>query len=173
MNGFNPDTYISVNERVQSFWNEYRDTGRIETEVTHLDGPDVKNRMVVMQARVFVNDRLMAVGHAKEREGLFGANKTAFIENCETSAVGRALANFGMMIEKSIASREEMQSVKDGMDEMADLLTKIKQFALESGDDDIQNHVKKHWSELRNSDVLTVHTFYIDLLSRAEPEVED
>nr|HQU93734.1 hypothetical protein [Pyrinomonadaceae bacterium] len=51
-------------------------------------------------------------GHAFEIRGQGYVNTTSFIENGETSAVGRALANLGFKIENGIASREEMQKVE-------------------------------------------------------------
>ena len=53
-----------------------------------------------------------ATGHAFEIRGQGYVNTTSFIENGETSAVGRALANLGFKIENGIASREEMQKVE-------------------------------------------------------------
>ena len=52
-----------------------------------------------------------ATGHAFEIRGQGYVNNTSYIENGETSAIGRALANLGFAIENGIASREEMQKV--------------------------------------------------------------
>ena len=57
-------------------------------------------------------DTRPATGHAYEKEGSSFINKTSYIENCETSAVGRALAMLGFEIKKSIASREEVENAK-------------------------------------------------------------
>src|SRR5690606_34698151 len=53
-----------------------------------------------------------ATGHAFEIKAQGYINPTSFIENCETSAVGRALANLGFRIDNGIASLEEMQKVE-------------------------------------------------------------
>ena len=54
--------------------------------------------------------RLLGTGTAYEKEGSSNINKTSYIENCETSAVGRALAMCGLGIDLSVASFEEVQN---------------------------------------------------------------
>ena len=54
------------------------------------------------------NGDVLATGHAFEREGSTFINKTSHIENCETSAWGRCLGNFGIGIEAAVASYEEV-----------------------------------------------------------------
>ena len=53
-----------------------------------------------------------ATGFAYEKEGSSFINKTSFIENCETSATGRAIANLGLSVRKSVASRDEVENAK-------------------------------------------------------------
>lgn len=55
-------------------------------------------------------DRILATGMAYEKEGSTFINKTSYIENCETSSVGRALGMLGIGIDTSIASAEEVQN---------------------------------------------------------------
>jgi hypothetical protein len=50
-----------------------------------------------------------ATGHAFEVRGESYVNKTSYIENCETGAVGRALALLGFEVKRGIASREELE----------------------------------------------------------------
>lgn len=101
--------YVEVNVRIEKFWAENPE-GRIDTEIISLaDG------MAVMKASVYknINDaKPSAVGHAYEKEGNGFINKTSYIENCETSAVGRALAIMGYEIKKSIASYEEVANAQ-------------------------------------------------------------
>ena len=52
--------------------------------------------------------RVIATGHAHEERSASNINKTSFVENCETSAVGRALAMLGIGIDTSIASANEV-----------------------------------------------------------------
>ena len=54
--------------------------------------------------------KLLGSGHAYEKEGSTFINRTSYIENCETSAVGRALGMCGFGIDTSIASSEEVQN---------------------------------------------------------------
>lgn len=169
---FDLDNYIPVNSRIEKFYAD-NPGGRILTDMVHLDGPDIKGRMVVIKASIYLGDLLVATGYAKEREGSYGANKTAFIENCETSAVGRALALFGMEVDKSIASREEMRNVKANEAEIADLLGRIKTLAFESQDTEVQAKVKADWHSLKEkSSVFDLREYYVALCVELEVDVE-
>lgn len=99
--------YIEVNERIKAFW-EIFENGRIETEIE-----DIENGMVIIKASVYENkdDQYpRATGYAYEKDGSTFINKTSFIENCETSAVGRALGNAGIGIDTSVASADEVKN---------------------------------------------------------------
>lgn len=96
--------YVEVNQRVLAF-RELYPNGTIDTElISNTDG------VCVMKARVFDGEKLLASGLAYEKESSSFINKTSFIENCETSAVGRALGFLGIGIGTSIASAEEVQN---------------------------------------------------------------
>lgn len=83
-------TYMTVAERVNDFRNKYGDDYGIITEIIQ-DG-----EVVQMLARIENADqRTIATGFAEERRGSTQINKTSALENCETSAIGRALANLG------------------------------------------------------------------------------
>ena len=96
--------YAEVNQRILAFWSLFPE-GRIECEILS----DTGNR-VDMQARTYrtQNDEKPAtVAHAFEIKG--GAiNSTSYIENCETSAVGRALGLLGIGANTAVASAEEV-----------------------------------------------------------------
>ena len=96
--------YVEVNTRIMKFYEKYPE-GRILTEIL-----DWKDGVVVMKATVYrdSSDIIAATGHAYEKEGSSFINKTSALENCETSACGRALAMLGFEIKKSIASKEEV-----------------------------------------------------------------
>lgn len=99
--------YVEVNERLKAFWQLYPD-GRIVTNILKIE-----NNICVIQAAVFENkndNNPRATGIAYEKEGSTFINKTSYIENCETSAVGRALGNAGIGIDTSVASAEEVQN---------------------------------------------------------------
>lgn len=101
--------YVEVNVRVERFYEKYPN-GRIITEIISWE-----NGIVVMKASVYrdMADQVpSATGHAYEKEGSTFINKTSALENCETSAVGRALAMLGFEIKKSIASKEEVENAK-------------------------------------------------------------
>lgn len=151
---FDLDNYVPVHERVQDFWREHKEDGRIETEMIHLDNAEVKNRMVAVRALVYVGDRLVATGLAKEREGFKGANMTAFLENCETSAVGRALANYGVHVDRGMASREEMSAVMEITKEHDNMLSAIKSVDPEKLDEDMKALIKKRWNDCKKDPVV-------------------
>lgn len=95
--------YVQVNERVKGF-RELCPNGRIETEIV-----DLSNGVVTMKAYVSDdNGKLLATGYAQEKETSSYINKTSFIENCETSAIGRALGWVGIGVDGSMASAEEV-----------------------------------------------------------------
>ena len=101
--------YVEVNVRVERFYEKFPN-GRITTQLLSWE-----NSVVVMKAEVYrdLNDAVpSATGHAYEKEGSSFINKTSALENCETSAVGRALALLGFEIKKSIASKEEVENAK-------------------------------------------------------------
>ena len=61
---------------------------------------------------MIVEGNVRATGYAYEKEGSTFINKTSYIENCETSAIGRALGIFGIGIDGSVASAEEVRNAK-------------------------------------------------------------
>ena len=93
--------YANVAERVKGFWALY-EHGRIVTEIIEHDGASVTFR-----ALVYDGDALIATGTAREVKSSVGVNSTSFIENAETSAVGRALG-FAGIGDVNIASAEEV-----------------------------------------------------------------
>ena len=110
---FNLDNYETVEDRLKKFWKENPDA-RINTEIAHIteDGT-----CVTIRAEVFKNEqdaRPVATGIAQETKGQGGfANADAWMENCETSAIGRALANWKYQgSDKARPSREEMSKVQ-------------------------------------------------------------
>lgn len=96
--------YIEVNQRILAFWELYPN-GRIETELLADDG-----KRCTFKATVYDSDKVLATGHSFEFQGSGMVNKTSYVENCETSAVGRALGMLGIGITESIASADEVQA---------------------------------------------------------------
>jgi len=111
MANFDLSKYNPVHSRIAEFYEKYPD-GRILTKLARLNE---ETGFVCIKATIFrhVDDaEPSATGHAFEIRGQGFVNTTSFIENCETSAVGRGLAILGFAIENGIASREEMQKVE-------------------------------------------------------------
>lgn len=96
--------YVEVNQRVKAFRMVYP-TGTIETEMISNE-----NGVCIFKANIYDDNKLLATGTAYEKEDSTFINKTSYIENCETSAVGRALGLAGFGIDSSIASKEEVQN---------------------------------------------------------------
>ena len=110
--------YVEVNERIKFFRqeDEYKNW-TISTEFTALD-----SEMCVCKAVIADTDqRVVATGHAHEERSGSHINKTSYVENCETSAIGRALAMMGIGIDTSIASANEVNDaiVKQSADSSA------------------------------------------------------
>ncbi len=99
--------YAEVPQRVKAFRSLYPG-GSISTEILSLaDG------ICVMKATCAdENGSILGTGTAYEKEGSSYINKTSYIENCETSAVGRALGFAGFGIDTSIASAEEVMNAQ-------------------------------------------------------------
>lgn len=99
--------YCEVNQRIKAFRMVYP-TGTIATEMISNE-----NGVCIFKASVYADgdptvNNLLGVGHAYEKENSSFINKTSYIENCETSAVGRALGMCGFGIDTSVASLEEV-----------------------------------------------------------------
>lgn len=100
--------YAEVNQRVKAFRTLYPE-GFITTEILCREGG-----LCIIKATVgyYADGKsvILATGTAYEKEGSSQINRTSYIENCETSAVGRALGMAGFGIDTSIASAEEMNN---------------------------------------------------------------
>ena len=107
--------YAPVNERVKAFRMVFPG-GLIKTELVKYD-----KELIVIKAQIFSdlvdetsgpNGYLLATGYAEEVRGSSNINRTSALENCETSAVGRALGFAGFGIDTSVASYEEVENAK-------------------------------------------------------------
>jgi len=105
--GFNPDNYETVEERLVRWWAAYPNA-QIVTTMVHYDG-----KTVVFKAEGIVEGRVIATGYAEEVHGSSPVNKTSFVENCETSSVGRMIGNSPLGTKPGARpSRQEMQKVE-------------------------------------------------------------
>ena len=109
---FNLENYETVEERLKVFWKD-NPNARINTEIAHIT---TEGTCVTIRAEIFKKEedaRPVCTGIAQETKGQGGfANTDAWMENCETSAIGRALANWKYQgSTKPRPSREEMSKV--------------------------------------------------------------
>lgn len=106
---FNLDDYETVEERLIKYWKDNPE-GRIFTRLID----HTSNRFIVEAAiyRNSADNAPWATGLAEETVQGRGVNSTSALENCETSAIGRALANAGYATKGKRASREEMAKVQ-------------------------------------------------------------
>lgn len=102
--------YAQVKDKITAFRKLYP-CGGIATEMLQF------GETVVVKATVTDdNGKVLGTGHAYEREGSTNINKTSYLENCETSAVGRALSMCGIGIETSVASADEVRAAQAQQD---------------------------------------------------------
>ena len=110
--------YAEVNQRIRVFRMLYPN-GSIETNIESLE------KGICVMSAVVKDDfgSVLGVGHAYEKEDSSFINKTSYIENCETSAVGRALGMCGIGIDTSVASADEVLNAikqQEGMSLISD-----------------------------------------------------
>lgn len=108
MANFDLNAYETVDSRIKRFYTDHPE-GRITTELVAAEG-EVNHTRWIVKAFVFRGSGYETpdgTGYAFELDGSGMANKTSALENGETSAIGRALANIGYSGDKR-ASREEM-----------------------------------------------------------------
>jgi hypothetical protein len=103
---FDPSRYATVAERIALFYRSHPD-GRIQTELITRDAASVTFKALVFRGEADAVPA--ATGWATEREGDGDINTVACLENTETSAIGRALANLGFTASKERPSVEEMK----------------------------------------------------------------
>jgi hypothetical protein len=103
---FDPSRYATVAERIALFYGSHPN-GRIQTEMVNRDAASVTFKALVFRGES--DTEPAATGWATEREGDGDINTVACLENTETSAIGRALANLGFQAAKERPSVEEMK----------------------------------------------------------------
>lgn len=139
--------YIDVAQRIQGFWELYPQ-GRIVTEMVADDG-----KRCVFKAEAYDMAEggagLLATGHAYEVNSGRGVNATSYIENCETSAVGRALGMLGIGSTDSIASADEVMNAQQRQAQAAKTAQKPAP-APQSQQDPLKAAKVRLWHALQN-----------------------
>lgn len=104
---FDLSQYATVEERLEKFWNDHPE-GAVITEIAHQEGD-----RVIFKAYIYFErgGELVATGYAEEIRDASPVNRTSFVENAETSAIGRGLANANYAMKKR-PSREEMEKAQ-------------------------------------------------------------
>ena len=144
--GNNTNQYVMVHTRIIEFRKLYP-TGSILTEILSHE-----NGMVVIRSQAIVDGQILATGHAYEKEGSSFINKQSYIENCETSSVGRCLGILGIGIENGLASEEEVKNAKLNQSETPKALSEDAVSFLADKLPNAEEKVKKEiWQMLHSS----------------------
>ena len=102
--------YAEVHQRVKAFRMVYP-YGTIETTMLAND-----NGVCIFRADAYDGETHLSTGHATETEGSTFINRTSYLENAETSAIGRCLGFAGFGIDTSVASYEEVATAQANQD---------------------------------------------------------
>lgn len=152
--------YTEVNQRIKAYRMVYPN-GSITTEILKLE-----DGVVLMKATILNEDGVViGTGLAQEKEDSTFINKTSYIENCETSAVGRALGMCGFGIDTSVASAEEVKTAMANQEPKQDtkkatkkneinevVLMKAQKLNIKL--EDVATYFKKKVTELTNEEVV-------------------
>jgi hypothetical protein len=132
MANYNLEEYVTVAERVDKFYERYP-KGSIQTEIVKEE-----NEYITIKAFAYKDneDQHPSTGHAREKQGAGFVNSLSHVENCETSAVGRALANLAIESKKHIRSKDEMENKEYQMAQEKKIDKKLADSMRES----IKNH---------------------------------
>ena len=137
--------YAEVNQRIKAFRMIYP-MGTIQTSLISND-----NGVCIFKAIVANEDIVLGTGTAYEKENSSFINKTSYIENCETSAVGRALGMAGFGIDTSVASFEEVANAIQQQDGDK-VISKTQADALESS-------IKNNMLDVNGTDKLVLQKY--------------
>ena len=119
---FNLQDYETVEERLIKFWKDHPD-GRIDTKLV-----EASATRFIVQAHIYrteADQQPWTSGLAEETISGRGVNATSALENCETSAIGRALASAGYATKGKRPSREEMSKVAKA-DQVTSTIQEVK-----------------------------------------------
>ena len=148
--------YLQVSKRMEIFREIFGLDYGIETNILVNDG-----KTVVVQAKIYLNDKLLGSGLAEEIRGKGFVNETSAVENCETSAIGRALASLGIHggeyasineIEKAESTREHNEKLKQNPQPKPQPAQEIKDDPDLSPEENAWHKISMRWiKELNNT----------------------
>ncbi len=149
--------YVEVNERLKYFRSNYPNHSLV-SEITHID-----SEMVVIKSDILDPEgNRLATGHAHEEKSASFINKTSYVENCETSSWGRCLANFGIGIDESVASANEVdiaikkQNMKSTGKKMTIEVYQAMMKSIKDGNKDlVTEHMNKYDMTKAQKDAIT------------------
>jgi len=149
--------YVEVNERLKYFRSNYPNYS-LTSKITHID-----SEMVVIQSDILDPEgNVKATGHAHEEKSASFINKTSYVENCETSSWGRCLANFGIGIDESVASANEVdiaikkQNTKPSKKKMTIEVYQAMMKSIKDGNKDlVAEHMNKYDMTKAQKDAIT------------------
>lgn len=175
MANFDLENYATAQERIAQFYQDFPN-GSIKTFVVKNDGPEV-----IFEARAFRTPEEAAMqvytsGFAREVEGKSPVNRTSHLENCETSAIGRALANLGYATDAKRPSRSEMLKVAQTRNDHEAYLEYIRSMGGRIPEDaelvtndrkahKIKAFVREHWTEIKEQ--IRLARMVVDAIERA------
>ena len=162
--------YAEVNQRIKAFRMLYPE-GFITTNIEKLEDGMCVIKASVGYIQVYVDSKenkmitdkiILGTGIAYEKENSTFINKTSYIENCETSAVGRALAMCGIGIDTSVASAEEVQNAianqnKDSIEDLEGLIKETETNAIEL----LEHYGKTTLKELTPEEIIDARTILL------------
>ena len=162
--------YVEVNERIKFFRQEeqYKNWG-IVTEFPLLDSEQALCKCTIVTS----DGAVVAQGHAHEEKSSSNINKTSYVENCETSAIGRALGILGIGIDTSVATANEVQDAIDKQQAIVDnphvqKLSKALDAPVENIMDKAVGYIKTQTDKRKAFDAITKK--YGDQLSDKQKE---
>ena len=158
MTSFDLEAYAPVQERIDEFYRDFPH-GCIKTRLVREEGPEV-----VFEARVYrtpdeVRLGVYTSGWAREIEGKNPVNRTSHLENCESSAIGRALANLGYSKDAKRPSRAEMlkvHRVRQEHEAMLDFIREVgarceeeREIRVGAGTRNLKAYIRENWPGIK------------------------
>ena len=134
--------YVQVDERLRYLRENYPNASLLSEMLSN------ENGICVFKTSLVIEDKVVATGHAYEKEGSTFINKTSYIENAETSSWGRCLAQFGIGIHNGVASANEVANAILQQEELETQCGKsLVEISESIGESDAES-TKEIWNEL-------------------------